>query len=233
MEVYNKNRDKNQSMHDEIREQNAKLKGAPLKEKFSYFMEYYFKITLGIVIAAVLIGWMLYSILSAPRDTAFAAFFFNCYGDSSNTELADSFAEHMGIDTDKHDVYIDSAMNIGEAVNDVDSYISIEKTIAVIASGELDIIVGDTAAVDYFARAEYLCDITAMLPEDLLEKYKDKLYYAEFGEERKLVPVGLYIDDSVKIKEHFHFYSEPILTFAVNSNSTENAVEFLKFLLPD
>ena len=28
MEVYNKNRDKNQGMHDEIREQNAKLKDA-------------------------------------------------------------------------------------------------------------------------------------------------------------------------------------------------------------
>ena len=37
MEVYNKNRDKNNSMHDEIREQNAKLKDAPLKEKLAYF----------------------------------------------------------------------------------------------------------------------------------------------------------------------------------------------------
>lgn len=32
MEVYNKNRDKNNSMHDEIREQNAKLK-APRSRK--------------------------------------------------------------------------------------------------------------------------------------------------------------------------------------------------------
>ncbi len=33
MEVYNKNRDKNNSLSDEIREQNAKLKGASLKDK--------------------------------------------------------------------------------------------------------------------------------------------------------------------------------------------------------
>lgn len=44
MEVYNKNRDKNNSMHDEIREQNAKLKDAPLKEKLAYFNEYYLKL---------------------------------------------------------------------------------------------------------------------------------------------------------------------------------------------
>ena len=43
MEVYNKNRDKNRNMHDEIREQNAKLKGAPLHEKLAYFKEYYLK----------------------------------------------------------------------------------------------------------------------------------------------------------------------------------------------
>ena len=48
MEVYNKNRDKNQGMHDEIREQNAKLKDAPLKDKIAYYKEYYLKATLAI-----------------------------------------------------------------------------------------------------------------------------------------------------------------------------------------
>ena len=49
MEVYNKNRDNNHSMHDEIREQNAKLKGAPFREKLSYFQEYYLKTTLLVI----------------------------------------------------------------------------------------------------------------------------------------------------------------------------------------
>ena len=42
MEVYNKNRDKNQSLSDEIREQNAKLKNASLKDKLLYFKDYRF-----------------------------------------------------------------------------------------------------------------------------------------------------------------------------------------------
>lgn len=54
MEVYNKNRDKNQGMHDEIREQNAKLKDAPLKDKIAYYKEYYLKATLAILAAAIL-----------------------------------------------------------------------------------------------------------------------------------------------------------------------------------
>ena len=74
MEVYNKNRDKNNSMHDEIREQNAKLRDAPLKDKAAYFKEYYLKTTIAAVIVIALVGYLAYSILTAPSDTAFAAF---------------------------------------------------------------------------------------------------------------------------------------------------------------
>ena len=80
MEVYNKNRDKNNSMHDEIREQNAKLKDAPLKEKLAYFNEYYLKTTLVVLAILLLVGSIAYSMLTAPSDTAFAAFFYNTTG---------------------------------------------------------------------------------------------------------------------------------------------------------
>ena len=73
MEVYNKNRDKNNSMHDEIREQNAKLKDAPLGEKLAYFKEYYLKTTIAIIIGVIFVGYLAYSMLTAPTDTAFAA----------------------------------------------------------------------------------------------------------------------------------------------------------------
>ena len=95
MEVFNKNRDKNNSMHDEIREQNAKLKDAPFSEKAAYFKEYYLKTTIAVAVAAAFVIYLAYSILTAPSDTAFAAFFYNDTGDSSNTELIDGFVEHM------------------------------------------------------------------------------------------------------------------------------------------
>ena len=87
MEVYNKNRDKNNSMHDEIREQNAKLKDAPLKEKLAYFNEYYLKTTIVVLVILLLVGSIAYSMLTAPSDTAFAAFFYNDTGDSNSTEI--------------------------------------------------------------------------------------------------------------------------------------------------
>lgn len=111
MEIYNKNRDQNKSMHDEIREQNAKLKDASFKEKLAYFKEYYLKTTIIAVIVAIFVGHLAYTMITAPKDTAFAAFFFNSTGDSSSTELIDGFVAHQNIDIKKHDAYIDATMN--------------------------------------------------------------------------------------------------------------------------
>ena len=76
MEVYNKNRDQNNSIHDEIKEQNAKLKNASFKEKFDYFKEYYLKATIVIIAAIVIVISIVCSILTSPSDTAFAAYLF-------------------------------------------------------------------------------------------------------------------------------------------------------------
>jgi hypothetical protein len=233
MEVYNKNRDKNNSMFDEIREQNAKMKGAPLKVKWEYFKEYYLKMSIVIVIAVVFVVYIAYSMITAPRETEFAAFFFNDTGDSSDTRLADEFAEYMNINTKKAECYIDATMNYsasGEGV-DYESYIDLEKAMAVISTKELDVIVGDADTVSYFAKAECLGDVTEILPDDLLEQFKDDLYYAQVGESEELVPVGVYITGAPKIDEYYYYVDmEPVLGFVVNSNSLENAVEFLRYI---
>lgn len=231
MEVYNKNRDKNNSLHDEIREQNAKLKGAPLKDKVAYFREYYLKTTIVIVIAAIFVVYLAYSILTAPSDTAFAAFFYNDTGDSSNTELLDGFVEHMNIDTREHDAYIDATMNYVPDASDYDTYMGIEKTMAVLSTGELDIIVGDADTIDYFARSECFHDITTVLPDDLRAQFEDKLYYAECGENAELIPVGIYVTDSPKLNQYYYYVDkEPILGFVINSDSIDNAIAFLRYI---
>lgn len=231
MEVYNKNRDKNNSIHDEIREQNAKLKDAPLKEKLSYFMEYYLKTTLAVIAILIFVGSLIYTIATAPEDTAFAAYFFNSTGDSSSTALIDEYIAYTGIDTKEHEVYIDAAMNYSPTGGSYTDYTGIEKTMAVIATNELDIIVGDQEAFDYFTRSECFHDITTVLTPELLEKFKDRLYYYTFEETGETVPVGIYVSDSPKLNEHYYYIDkEPILGFIVNSDSIDNALTFLDFI---
>lgn len=231
MEVYNKNRDSNHSMRDEIKEQNAKLKDAPLKEKLAYFKEYYLKTTLVVIAALVLIGSIVYSMVTAPEDTGFAAFFYNDTGDSSSTAMLDEFVAYAGIDTKVHDAYIDAGMDYSSSGSDYNAYAGLEKSMAVISTGELDVIIGDQEAFDYFSKSECFPDITTVLPKDLMEQFKDKLYYYTNEETGETLPLGIYVTDSPKLDEYYYYVDkEPILGFLVNSNSMENAITFLRYL---
>ena len=231
MEVYNKNRDKNNSMHDEIREQNAKLKGAPLKEKLAYYKEYYLKTTIVAAVIILLVGSIAYSMLTAPSDTAFAAFFYNTTGKPSDTGLIDDFVRHLDIDTKEHDAYIDASMYYTPDSTDMNTFMTMEKTMAVISTGELDVVVGDEDTLDYFARSECLHDITAVLPDDLLARFEDKLYYAKYGEAQTLTPVGIYVSDAPGLAQSDYYTgAEPLFGLIVNADNLDNAIEFLRYL---
>lgn len=231
MEVYNKNRDSNHSLSDEIKEQNAKLKGAPLKEKLLYFKDYYLKTTIAVIIICAFVFSLGYTLITAPRDTAFGAFFYNDTGDSSDTRLIDSFVEYIGIDTSRHNAYIDSSMVYSSDFNNYDSYTGLEKTMAAVTARELDIIVGDAETIDYFTRCEFFSDVTSVLPEDLLKQHKDNLYYAQIEGIEEPVPVGIYVTDAPKLNEYYYYVDkEPILSFVINSDSLDNAIAFLRYI---
>lgn len=231
MEVYNKNRDRNNSLSDEIREQNAKLKNASLKDKLLYFKDYYLLTTIAVILICAFVFSLAYTMLTAPRDTAFGAFFYNDTGDSSNTELIDSFVEYMGIDTSKQNAYIDSSMTYSADFTDLDAYVGLEKAMAAITAGDLDVIVGDAPTIDYFAKCGCLGDAAAFLPEALLEQYKDRLYYAAVGSSDEMIPVGIDVSDAPKLIEYYYYVDrEPVFSFVISSDQIDNAAAFLQYI---
>lgn len=231
MDVYNKNRDNNNSLSDEIKEQNAKLKGAPLKDKLSYFKDYYLITTLIVIAICAFASSLLYSMITAPDDTALGIYLYNDTGDSSNTELINSFARFMGINTAKHEVYLDASLSYSPQMSDYEAYIGLEKAMAAITASDLDVIVADADTIDYFAKCELLGNVTTFLPDDLLEEYQDRFYYATVGNSDELTPVGIFVSDAPKLNE-YHYYTdkEPLYSFVVNSDNIDNAVEFLKYI---
>lgn len=230
MDVYNKNRDKNQSLSDEIKEQNAKLKNAPLKDRLLYFKDYYLMTTIIVIAICIFVFSLAYTMITAPRDTAFGAFFYNDTGDSSDTALIDRFVEYMGIDTSKQNAYIDSSMTYSADFSDLDAYAGLEKAMASITANDVDVIVGDTDTIDYFTKCDCLGNLTTILPEDLLETYQDRFYFAETGSGER-IPVGIHVSDAPKLNE-YHYYAgrEPVFSFIINSDKTDNAIAFLNYI---
>lgn len=230
MSVYNENRDNNMSLHDEIKEQNAKMKGQPFSVKFSYFKEYYLKTTIVIAVIVIALISLLISIFTGPEDTAFGCYFINNTGPASDDTLLNDFVAKMDIDTKKHEVFLDTSIYYNPDNQDPYAYVSIEKVMAIISTGELDIIVGDEGVTDYYAYGSCFCDITTVLPADLLEQFQDKLYYYT-TEEGETIPVGIYIDDSPKLAKYGYYdHTRPIFGIIANSNDVDTAIAFLRYL---
>lgn len=231
MEIYNTHRDNNKNIRDEIREQNHKLKNASFKDKFRYFMDYYSKITFVIIIGIAIIIYIAYSIFTSPKNTVFAAYFFNSNSNPANTSLQDDFLKHLEINTNDDLAYIDTTIYFDNENVTKDITANINKTMIEMYNGKLDIIVGDSKTIDYFSYGEYFHDITEVLPDDLLEQFKDRLYYAVINEEGDKIPVGIYITDSPQLKKYSYYEnSEAILGFILNSKNMDNAIEFIRYL---
>lgn len=230
MEVYNKNRDKNRNMHDEIREQNAKLKGAPLREKLDYFKEYYLKMTLAVIAIIAFVVSVGYTMITAPDETAFSAFLFNDTGYSGDKTFQEEFTAHLGVDTREYAVYIDATPTFTENQT-YEDYSSVERCMANIAGQDLDVMICDEYAYNHFANSEIFLDITTILPEDLLEQFKDKIVYTSIEETGEVIPSAIIVTDAPKLQE-YHYYDGKDAYFSVISNSlnTDNVITFLRYI---
>ncbi|MCM1156150.1 MAG: hypothetical protein NC314_11955 [Roseburia sp.] len=167
------------SMYGEIREQHQKTKDMSLKGKLSYFWYYYKIHTLVVITITAFIIMFVYQYVT-NKDYAFYAAIVNAdvsYAEGDRWD--DEFAQYAGIDLDEYECYIDTSFML--AKNDTSQYSvsSTEKLLVMIQSGVIDVIVADTAVFEGYARNEMFADLSTLLPADLLEKYKDCLYYTD------------------------------------------------------
>ena len=167
------------SMSGEIREQHQKTKEMSLKGKLSYFW-YYYKIHTFVVIAVVSFLVMFVHQYVTNKEYAFYAAFVNAdMAYSENNGWGDEFAAYAGIDTDEYLSSVDTSFMLSQ--NDTSQYSisSTEKLLVMVQSGIVDVIVADTAVFEGYARNEMLTDLRTLLPEELLNKYQDHLYYTD------------------------------------------------------
>lgn len=167
------------SMHGEIREQHQKTKDMSFRGKLDYFW-YYYKIHTLVVIAVIALAVSLIHSFVTNKDYAFYAVLINVdHSRISDNQWGEEFTEYAGIDTEEYQVYMDTSMTISNLDYSTSSYANIEKLMAMIYSGTIDVIVTDTGSFESYAQNEYFLNLETILPEKTLEKYQDYLYYTD------------------------------------------------------
>lgn len=218
------------SVNDEIREQHGKMKGRSFKEKAAYFWEYYRVHTLVIILVAVFGGNLIYTIASA-KDEAFYAAFVNTYVNMELDQdaLAADYALYAGIDTEEYEVLFETDMNVDYESMDTYSAANMQKIMALTSAQSLDVIITDDHYFERNLQDVLFGDLSDYLSPDTLEKYADKIIYADIPEDGKgEVPVAIDVRSSSVL-----YPGQESAWFCVVSNSQrpQYVEKFLEFMM--
>lgn len=243
---------------DEFKEERAALKNGTLKEKLSYFWCYYkWHVVAAVAIVAFAVS-MTVSILTSKENALYVAII-NAVELPPAAEYPAAFAEYAGIDTQTYDILFDTTMRFGDSM-DQDTIASSQKLMTYLAAGELDVFVGDEAAINQYAYNETFYDLRDVLTAEQLEQYEPYFYYLDqtlldaLNEAKDSpdydytsfthrpdpkdpeamenpVPVGLYLNTAASFLENYYFSGDVVLAIPVNCGSMENASKFIDFVL--
>ena len=167
------------SLNGEIREQMKKMKDMSLKGKISHLWTYYKLHAAIIIIAIAIVSSLIYN-YATHKDTALYAIFVNAsMPHMDGSELSSEFEQYAGIDTNKYKAFFDFSFRISDTTFMTETASTNEKLAAMMYARTVDVFIADSAVFEYYAQREYFADLENMLSEEVLEKYKDYLYYTD------------------------------------------------------
>lgn len=246
---------------DEFREEREAMKDRSFKERFAYFWDYYRWHVIIIGCISVALISIIYNIVTA-KDIVLYAVFPNCFVQTEDDGAAykQTFEEHLGIDTKKYEVYIDTSMYLSDiSTYNENTYAAVQKIATYVAAGEIDVMVTDIDIFNYYAYLEYLADISTILTPEQLEKYADKIYYMDYAivEEKQAaidangeytitypdptrpedmktpIPIGIYMDEAdPAFSENYRFTGgTPIYCVIANTDQIANVQSYLDYVM--
>lgn len=195
------------SVTDEIREiQHKALKDMSMREKLSYFWDYYKVHFLVTICGLGLLTLFIYQYVT-NKDYAFYAAFVNAhvYSEIHADTWEEEFTEFSGIDTDKYEVAIDTGISLSEDMATAYSISSQEKMLALLQIGEIHTIVSDTETFEKYAQYEYFYPLDSLLSPEDYEKYKEYFYYTD------MATIDMGDDDTFHSAEELSSVPEPVI----------------------
>lgn len=217
----------------EIREEQKQyLKGKSFKYKFQYFVEYYLKIVIGVCLVMAFIISIIVTVVSA-KDNAVQVIFVN----ATHVPDTEAFAEENAIDTSKYDVTFDNNYYIDISAADEDSYIYLQKIVAIVASKDGDGLVGDYDTLYYLAGNEFYGDLRDYFTEEELDALGDKVIWYDYKDDDGnptgvSAPILIDVSDSQLLKDSDSYPEGTRIVYGIITNTPrpEMAKKFYEYL---
>ena len=218
------------SVHDEIREQQKKLKGKSFREKWDYFWEYYRIHTIVIICSVAALISIVHSIAS-QKDPALDDALVNTYlnQDLDPEAVCADFEQYAQVDTDEYQVTITTNMDINYEETDQYSYTNLQKLTAMAAARTLDVVISNDAYIDHNMESGIFYDLREYFTEEELARYEDRLLYRDLSDDEEgEIPIAIDVRDS-----KYMITDQIPAWYCITSTAQniENAKLFLEYLL--
>lgn len=241
---------------DEFREEREALKHGTLKQKLTYFADYYkWHAIIAVIAISVVISFVVQ--ILTRKETALFVCMVNTYALESEDYIA-GFAEFAGIDLDSQELAFDTSISIQENALDETSMASSQKLLVYIAAGELDVMITDAETIQLYTSNGFFYDMREFLTPEQTERCEPYFYYIDMKAVQELqeamdnfdesyvpsypdprkpdqmeqpVPVGLYLNESEGLMDSFSFKTEDvILAVLQNTKKPEMVRQFIDYV---
>lgn len=246
------------TIQEAIKAQKKSIKNRSLKERISYFWEYYALKTIALLAALAIAIAFIVSMVT-QKEYAFTGVFFGGEAMASSEEYLNTFAESAKIDLEKNQLSVQSSPDI--RMNQMISpeiYQYMEAFTAMVAAKSVDCFAGNEEIFLYYAYMDYAVDLRTVLSPQELEALAPYLYYvdnkliemqenadggyADAYIQRPIptkpedmedpVPVGISLDAaSEEFKAAYRFMGKNVIGICASSEHADNALAFIKYAL--
>lgn len=239
---------------DEFKEEREQIKNRSLKEKLSYFWDYYKWHVLGTAIGICVVVSLIHTFLT-QKETAYYSAFVNMAETWDSEEYKMNFATAAGVNLKKEAIYFDANMRIDFNAMDQATLSTTQKLLVFISGKELDSLLGDRAVMNRYAYNEVLVDLREFLTAEEMAKYEPYFFYMdralvgtedESGVDSDIrypedptdpstmtdpVPVAILLHDCKKFSEVYLYGTEQYVGFLINSPHPELNHFFLNYIM--
>lgn len=166
------------SIHEEIKDQQKKLKDQSFKARWEYFWDYYkVHVIIGVIALIVIISTVRSFMTSKPF--ALYGFFLNSGYEADSVEIEEEYAQYAQIDTSKSRCLVDMSMTFNQTNLDQMTMAASQKITASIAAKEVDFLGADSDTFSYYASQDLFADLRTVFSEEELKAFGDNIYYVD------------------------------------------------------
>ncbi|MBQ1566710.1 MAG: hypothetical protein IIZ80_02325 [Erysipelotrichaceae bacterium] len=203
------------------------------KSRITFIWDYY-KIPIIVFLSVLLLSVILLISNIGRKDASMYVVLLN--NDSSLREcdstIFDEALKKTDLDLKGKSVDVNDKLSVGQEGNEAEDIETMQILTALFTISDLDLYVADKQYFDYFLEDGGYADLSLLIDQNLLERYKDDLYYWENQYGQKTL-CGIILHNDSMLHKAGYYHNDVIMGVVANANNLQAAVEFIRQMLSD